>query len=77
MPQLKEDEWPNDDEPTTEEEQLKDDRNAAARQDTSPAYPPQLPPSVLPTKGLIDPRCRLSESICRRLHIRRGTHLSQ
>jgi len=33
------------DEPTTEEEQLKDDRNAAARQDTSPAYPPQLPPA--------------------------------
>ena len=50
MPQLKEDEWPNDNEPTTEEQQFKNDENPAARQDTAPEYPPQLPPEALPTK---------------------------
>ena len=50
MPQLKEDEWPNDDEQTTQEEQRKNDESTSARQDTPSEYPPQLPAEALPTK---------------------------
>ena len=51
MPQLKEDEWPTDNQPTTsEEEQTKDDQKRPLRQATPPEYPPKLPPDALPTK---------------------------
>ena len=49
MPQLSEDEWPNDNQPTTTEaEQPTDDQ--APPQVTTPEYPPKLPSDALPTK---------------------------
>ena len=49
MPQLKEDEWPDDDQPTTQEEQVKTDESTSAPGDTATEYPPELPPEALPT----------------------------
>ena len=53
MPQLEEDEWPKDNEPTTsEEEHLKDGGPDQARAPTQHApidYPPALPEDADPT----------------------------
>ena len=48
MPQLKEDEWPEDQEPTTTEEEAQDTRPDTSG--TSDDYPPPLPPEATPTK---------------------------
>ena len=52
MPQLKEDEWPKDDQPTTteQEQQLKHDEKRPTNRDGAAEYPPKLPPDALPTK---------------------------
>jgi hypothetical protein len=51
MPQLKEDEWPKDGQPTTTEaEQAEDDDEGPPQKNTRPEYPPKLPPDALPTK---------------------------
>jgi hypothetical protein len=54
MPQLEEDEWPADGEPTTtEEEHLKDGgpdpAKPVARNEPSADYPPELPEDADPT----------------------------
>lgn len=49
MPQLKEDEWPADEQPTTtEQEVVVDDR--PEKGGTSSDYPPDLPPDATPTR---------------------------
>jgi hypothetical protein len=51
MPQLKEDEWPKNHQPTTtEQEHLKDKDDSARTEGGSDEYPPKLPPEALPTK---------------------------
>jgi len=50
MPQLKEDEWPKDNQPTTEEHQVGDDDRPPARVTPPREYPPKLPSGALPTK---------------------------
>jgi hypothetical protein len=54
MPQLKEDEWPKDGQPTTTEAEQDRDSAKPTGKDappvTSPEYPPKLPPDALPTK---------------------------
>jgi len=48
VPQLKEDEWPEEREPTTTEKEAKDDR--APSKGTRSDYPPPLPPEATPPK---------------------------
>jgi hypothetical protein len=51
MPQLKEDEWPDADQPTTSEtEQPKDEQEAPDRSAVLSDYPPTLPPDATPPK---------------------------
>lgn len=52
MPQLEEDEWPTNDQPTTtEQEHLKETEPVAPHDESARSdYPPELPPEALPTK---------------------------
>jgi len=50
MPQLKQDEWPKDNQPTTSEEQKPQDNEKPPPRNRTSEYPPKLPPDALPTK---------------------------
>lgn len=51
MAQLKEDEWPSPNQPTTTEtEHLKDVPETPERAGVKSDYPPKLPPEATPTK---------------------------
>jgi hypothetical protein len=47
MPQLEEDEWPADGQPTTTEQEVTEDHRAEQGRTT---YPPDLPPDATPTR---------------------------
>jgi hypothetical protein len=49
VPQLTEDEWPADDQPTTTEQEVREDSPPETSGVTS-EYPPDLPPDATPTR---------------------------